>query len=209
LHDFLFLLIPYKMAYTMDAGQYMRYKVRSMSTFTSRSGCTESGLRTWALGQATNRFYTPPYSTPAVLPNTITYSNLNISTQQAGNSLPYSETLGTTRIGYGGDYTTPIQPTNPLTTCAFLESQRDFYLPPVVQGGFQIPYTIPTPYKYAGNPAPYAPPLAYLSTGGACTELPSFQGTKATAALAVGNCSAGCDISDYFPSTIVPGAGAY
>jgi len=81
-------------------------------------------------------------------------------------------------------------------------------LPPVVQGGFQIPYTIPTPYLYAGNPAPYASPLVYLSTAGACDQLPSFQGTKATAAKAFGACS-NCDIGSYYPSTIVPGAGAY
>jgi len=66
----------------MDAGQYMRYKVRALSTFTSRSGCTESGLRTWALSQAVNQTYTSPNSSPAVLPNTQNYSNsLNISTQ--------------------------------------------------------------------------------------------------------------------------------
>jgi hypothetical protein len=197
------------MAYTMDAGQYMRYKLRSLSTFTSRSGVTESGLRTWALGQATNQTYTPPYQLPAVLPNTITYSNFNLSTQQAGNPLTNMNLLDSTRIGFGGDYVTPIPPTIPLTTCSFLESQSNFYLPPIAQGGFQIPYTIPTPYKYSGNPTPYAAPLVYLSTAGACDQLPSFQGTKATAAMAVGACPANCDISDYYPSTIVKGAGAY
>jgi len=192
----------------MDAGQYMRYKLRSMSTFTSRSGCTESGLRTWALKQAVNQTYTPPYSDPTILANTFNYSNWNISTQQYGNSLPYSEVMGSTRVGYGGDYVMPIPPPIPNPTCAIQQSLSNFYLPPVVQGGFQIPYTIPTPYLYAGNPTPYAAPLVYLSTAGACDELPSFQGTKATAAQAFGACS-NCDIGDYYPSTIVPGAGAY
>lgn len=192
----------------MDAGQYMKYRVRSMSTFTSRSGCTESGLRTWALRQAVNQTYTPPNSIPTVQANTFNYSNLNISTQQYGNSLPYSDTLATTKIGFGGDYTTAIPPSIPNPSCAIIESLNTFYLPPVVQGGFQIPYTIPTPYLFAGNPAPYASPLVYLSTAGACDSLPHFQGTKKTASLAFGACS-NCTIGDYFPSTIVPGAGAY
>ncbi len=194
----------------MDAGQYMKYKVRAMSTFTSRSGCTESGLRTWALGQAVNQTFVSQNSLPAVLPNTITYSNLNISTQQAGNPLTNMNLLTSTRIGFGGDYVTPIQPTTPLTSCGFLESQSNFYLPPIAQGGFQIPYTIPVPYKYAGNPAPYAAPLVYLSTAGACDTLPSFQGTKETAAMAYGARHVNCDDAKYFfPSTIVPGADAY
>jgi len=197
------------MAYTMDAGQYLKYKLRSLSTFTSRSGVTESGLRTWALGQAVNQTFVSQNTTAAVLPNTITYSNFNLSTQQAGNSLTNMNLLDSTRIGFGGDYVMPIQPTIPLTSCGFLESQSNFYLPPIAQGGFQVPYTIPTPYKYSGNPTPYPAPLVYLSTAGACDQLPSFQGTKATAAMAVGACPANCDISDYYPSTIVKGAGAY
>ena len=58
----------------MDASQYMKYKVRSISSFISRSGCTESGLRTWALSQAVNTYYTSPNQLPAVQPNTFTYS---------------------------------------------------------------------------------------------------------------------------------------
>ena len=198
------------MAYTMDAAQYMKYKVRAISTFTSRSGCTESGLRTWALGQAVNQTFVSQNTTPAVLPNTITYSNFNLSTQQAGNSLTNMNLLDSTRIGFGGDYVTPIQPTIPLTSCSFLESQSNFYLPPIAQGGFQVPYTIPVPYKYAGNPAPYAAPLVYLSTAGACDDLPSFQGTKQTEALAYGANKVNCDNQkNFFPSTIVPGASAY
>ena len=198
------------MAYSMDAAQYMKYKVRSISTFTSRSGCTESGLRTWALGQAVNQTFVSQNTTPAVLPNTITYSNFNISTQQAGNPLTNMNLLDSTRIGFGGDYVTPIQPTIPLTSCSFLESQSNFYLPPIAQGGFQVPYTIPTPYKYAGNPAPYAAPLVYLSTAGACDQAPYFQGTKQTAAMAYGANKVNCDNQkNFFPSTIVPGASAY
>jgi hypothetical protein len=205
--DFLFLLIPYK----MDAGQYMKYKVRAMSTFTSRSGCTESGLRTWALGQAVNQTFVSQNALPAVLPNTMNFANnMNISTQQFGNPLTNMNNLGSTRIGFGGDYVMPIQPTTPLTSCSFLESQSNFYLPPIAQGGFQIPYTIPVPYKYSGNPAPYANPLVYLSTPGVCNIPPFFQGTKQTAALAFGARSENCDNSTrYFPSTIVPGASAY
>jgi hypothetical protein len=198
------------MAYTMDAAQYMKYKVRSISTFTSRSGCTESGLRTWALGQAVNQTFVSQNTTPAVLPNTITYSNFNLSTQQAGNSLTNMNLLDSTRIGFGGDYVTPIQPTIPLTSCSFQESQSNFYLPPIAQGGFQIPYTIPTPYKYAGNPAPYAAPLVYLSTPGVCNIPPFFQGTKQTEAMAYGANKVNCDNQKkFFPSTIVPGASAY
>jgi len=194
----------------MDAGQYMRYKTRSLSTFTSRSGVTESGLRTWAIRQATNQTYTPPYSLPAVLPNTTNYSIYNISTQQLGNSLTNMDLLDSTRIGFGGDYTTPIQPPIPAVSCGIIQSQSNFYLPPIAQGGFQIPYTIPVPYQYSGNPAPYANPLVYLSTPGACDNLPSFQGTKQTAALAYGARSVVCNNSKrYFPSTIVPGASAY
>jgi len=185
--------------------------MRSLSTFTSRSGVTESGLRTWAIQQATNTVYTPPYSSPAVLPNTTTYSNLNISTQQAGNPLTNMNMLDSTRVGFGGsDYVLPIQPPIPNPSCGIIQSQSNFYLPPIAQGGFQIPYTIPTPYKYAGNPAPYAAPLVYLSTAGACDTLPSFQGTKQTAAMAYGARFVNCDNSKYyFPSTIVPGADAY
>jgi hypothetical protein len=195
----------------MDAGQYLKYKVRAMSTFTSRSGVTESGLRTWALGYAVNQTYTPPYQSPAVLPNTTNYANsLNISTQQYGNPLTNMNNLDSTRIGFGGsDYVLPIQPPNPTASCAIIQSQSNFYLPPIIQGGFQIPYTIPAPYKYSGNPAPYANPLVYLSTQGACEQLPYFQGTRQTKAMAVGACPANCDISNSFPSTIVPGAGAY
>lgn len=187
----------------------MKYKVRSMSTFTSRSGCTESGLRTWALRQAVNQTYTPPYSIPTADTPTFTYSNLNISTQQYGNSLPYADILASTRVGFGGDYTTPIPPSIPSPSCAITQSMSNFYLPPIVNSGIQIPYTIPTPYLYAGNPAPYAAPLIYLSTAGACDTLPHFQGTRQTASMAFGACAPNCDISDYFPSTIVPGAGAY
>jgi len=195
----------------MDAGQYMRYKVRALSTFTSRSGCTESGLRTWALSQAVNQTYTSPNSSPAVLPNTQNYSNsLNISTQQYGNPLTNMNNLDTTRIGFGGsDYVLPIPPPNPSASCAIIQSQSNFYLPPIVQGGFQIPYTIPAPYQYSGNPAPYPNPLVYLSTAGACDQKPHFQGTKQTQSMAFGACPANCDVSDYFPNTIVPGASAY
>jgi hypothetical protein len=184
--------------------------MRSLSTFTSRSGVTESGLRTWAIQQATNQTYTPPYSLPAVLANTTTYSNLNISTQQLGNSLTNMNMIDSTRVVFGGDYTTPIQPANPSAACGIIQSQSNFYLPPIAQGGFQIPYTIPAPYQYSGNPAPYANPLVYLSTAGACDTLPYFQGTQQTAALAYGARSVVCDNSTrYFPSTIVPGASAY
>lgn len=195
----------------MDAGQYMKYKVRAMSTFTSRSGCTESGLRTWALGQAVNQTFVSQNALPAVLPNTMNFANnMNISTQQLGNPLTNMNNLDSTRIGFGGDYVTPIQPTTPLTTCGFLESQSNFYLPPIAQGGFQIPYTIPVPYLYSGNPAPYANPLVYLSTAGACDDAPSFQGTKQTAAMAYGARSVNCDdAKQFFPATNVPGADAY
>jgi len=194
----------------MDASQYMKYKVRSISSFISRSGCTESGLRTWSLSQAVNTYYTSPNQQPQVQANTFNYSNLNISTQQYGNSLPYTDTLASTRVGYGGaDYVLPIQPPIPNPSCGIIQSDSNFYLPPFVIGGTAVPYNIPAPYQYSGNPAPYANPLVYLSTAGACDQLPSFQGTLATKAMAVGNCADYCDVSASYPSTIVPGASAY
>jgi len=158
-----------------------------------------------------NQTFVSQNALPAVLPNTTNFANnMNISTQQFGNSLTNMNNLDSTRIGFGGDYVMPIMPTIPLTSCSFLESQSNFYLPPIAQGGFQIPYTIPVPYLYSGDPAPYAAPLVYLSTAGACDNEPSFQGTQQTAALAYGARSENCDNSKlYFPSTIVPGASAY
>ena len=149
----------------MDAGELTRYRVRSMSTFISRSRCTESGLRTWALQQATNTVYKTPNSAlstiadPCMPCNSITSSN---------NSAPLTEILTNTRMGFGGDYTTAIPPFSGDPATAIKESEYNFY---------RLPYVLP------GCPIPYMS-SNYLS---ACMSLPNFQGTSGALSTVNGN----------------------
>ena len=136
----------------MNASESVRARVLCMTQYQGRSQCVDQGLRTWTINQGANRYYTSPNS-----PESVSVQHCSAVMNSNNHQLMVSAPAATS-IGFGGNTNFPIIPIQGAA-CSACDSQKTFYLRPLVVPGFQVVY----PTNNYVQPCP----------------LPNFQGTAA------------------------------